>query len=391
MEHFASVQAPEILDVWDRQYMNKQYQKVRPDQADVFSVVFRMPSSKATQLMTKNSVEGLYFEPRVQSGRAPSPSHRIVWLPKRGYADTVVAKQSTPIPTSIARAGDRFGLRVHVDQASEVHKQHRPDVIYLDGSTTKQYRISPLPFGTTKKTLQKAIDTWEWSARASHTQGLTADKQGLVWVAHATEPPKFWVFTMLHGDVLINEHDIQKPAQASPVGAPVASHKTLRHLTATASTHRNREAHANDDPLQTNDPWAAAYTAQTKQTAPSASQLATIESNLHKKVLAAVQDQLTHSKPADMEVDAGTDQRIAQLEQQVSTLTNNMQQLTGSVSEFKHQQTAHNNQAAHQMTSLKQQADQQQHTMQSMLDQKLEEQMLRIEALLTNKRPKMGE
>eukprot|EP00435_Cladocopium_sp_Y103_P018986 s2826_g4.t1 len=392
MEHFASLPQQDILDVWDRQYMNKQYQKVRPDQAEVFSVVLRLPLPKATQLMTSNSVEGLYFEPRTQAGRAPSPSHRIIWLPKKNFADTVVARQATAIPTTIARAGDRFGLRAHVDQAPAVHRQHRPEVTYLDGSATKQYRIAPLPFGTTKKSLQQVIDTWEWSARASHTQGLTADKQGLVWVAHAVEPPKFWVFTMMHGDVLINEHAVQKPAQMSAVGAPVASTKTLRHLTATASTHKNKEVPNTRDPWLDNDPWASAYKAQVKQTAPSAHQLATIEANLHKKVMSAVQDQLAHARPAaEMEVDANTDQRVLMLEQQVQSLTSNMQQLTGSMTEFKHQQTSHNNQVAHQVQTLKQQADQQQLNMQSMLDKKMEEQMSRIEALLMNKRPKTGE
>eukprot|EP00435_Cladocopium_sp_Y103_P014980 s1304_g3.t1 len=378
LEHFATLPQHDILDVWDRQYMNKQYQRVKPDQAEVFSVVFRLPAPRAVQLMSANSVAGLYFEPRTQSGRAPSPSHRIVWLPKLTFADAVVAKQATSTSTTIARAGDRFGLRVATDLAPEVHKQHRPDVTYLDGSATKQFRISPLPFGTTKKSLQKVIDSWEWSARASHTQGLTTDKQGLVWVAQAVQPPPYWVFTMQHGDVLINEHTTTKTASAQPIGAPVASAKTLKHLTATSNTHQNRDGPALTDPLQANDPWASAYRAQAKHAAPSASQLASIESNVQKKVLAAVQDQIASTKqPSDMDIDANQDQRVTMLEQQVQSLTTNMQQLTGSMTEFKNQQTKHNNQVAHQVMTLQQQADQQQNSMQQLLDQKLEEQMNR--------------
>lgn len=391
MEHFATLEPQDILDVWDRQYLNKQYQKVRPDQAEIFSVVLRMAADQVPKLMTHNSVEGVYFEPRTQSGRAPSPSHRIVWLPKKTYADTMVAQQATQITTSIARSGDRFGLRVIAEEAQLVHQQHRPDVAYIDGSSTKQYRISPLPFGTTKKSLQQVFATWGWNARASHTQGLTPDKQGLVWVALAAEPPSYWVFTMTHGDVLINEQFSQKPMQMQQVGAPVASHKTLKHLTATAKTQRGEDTSSQVDPWLAQDPWSAAAKAQMKQPAPSASQLATMEANLHKRVMAAVHEKITQDKQTDMDTEASNDTRVAQLEQQVSMLTGNMQQLTGSFTEFKHQQTTHNNQVAHQVQTLKQQADQQQHTMQNLLEQKMEEQMLRIEALLTNKRPKTNE
>ncbi|CAL1131110.1 unnamed protein product, partial [Cladocopium goreaui] len=390
MDHFSQLESSDILDVWDRQFLNKQYQRVRPDQADLFSVVFRLSADKASQVMTHNSVDGVFFEPRTESGREPCCLHRIVWLPKKSFADTVVAKQATPVETAIARSGDRFGLRVNKAEAQQVHQQHRPDIAYLDGSTTKQYRIAPLPFGTTKKSLQQVFGTWGWNARASHTQGLTPDKQGLVWVALATEAPEFWVFTMVHGDVLFSEHNVQRQSQAQPVGAPVASFKTLKHLTITAKTQQGGEDAAKD-PWLMHDPWSTAYAAQTKQRAPSASQLAAIEANVHKKVMASVQEKISQERQPDMDMDTGGDSRVAQLEQQVSMLTSNVQHITESFSEFKHQQTTHNSQVAHQVQALKQQADQQQHTMQSLLDQKLEEQMTRIEALLTNKRPKTAE
>ena len=170
----------------------------------------------------------------------------------------------------------------------------------------------------------------------------------------------------------------------------MASFKTLKHLTSTAKTQQGGEDAAKD-PWLMHDPWSTAYAAQTKQRTPSASQLAAIEANVHKKVRASVQEKISQERQPDMDMDTGGDSRVAQLEQQVSMLTSNVQHITGSFSEFKHQQTTHNSQVAHQVQALKQQADQQQHTMQSLLDQKLEEQMTRIEALLTNKRPKTAE
>ena len=61
LEHFAQLQPQDILDVWDRQYLNKQYQKTKPEHADMFSVVLRIPLEQADHLMSQSSFEGVYF------------------------------------------------------------------------------------------------------------------------------------------------------------------------------------------------------------------------------------------------------------------------------------------------------------------------------------------
>ena len=389
LDHFADMNKGELLDVWDRQFLNKQYQKTKPEEADMFSVVLRLQTTCAEKIMQNNSKEGLFFEPRTQSGRDPCPGYRVVWLPKKTFPDAVIAKQATTHPTSIARNGDRFGLRTPAAYAAEVHKLHRPEVAYLDGAATKMYRIAPLPFGSTRQSLQKVFNEWGWQARPSHTQGLTADKQGLIWIAQATEQPMYYIFAMEHGDVLISEVQSMKQQVMSTEGAPVASARTIRHLTATSKGQMAGDV-GQTDPLQVNDPWASARASQVlKSAGPTAGQLASMEHNIEKRVLAAIQDKETGSKE-DEPMDAQANQRLAQLESQVHALTDNLTQLTGSMTSFKQQQHAHNTQVAHQVQVLKSQADQQEHTMKSLLDQKLEEQMSRIEALLTNKRSKTG-
>ena len=87
-------------------------------------------------------------------------------------------------------------------------------------------------------------------------------------------------------------------------------------------------------------------------------------------------------------METAVDERVNQLESQVSALKDNLNQLSGSMTSFKQQQLAHNTQVVQQVQALKVQADQQEHTMAAMLDHKMEEQMSRIEALLTNKRTK---
>eukprot|EP00435_Cladocopium_sp_Y103_P056938 s802_g19.t1 len=391
MDHFSHFGKHDLLDVWDRQFLSKQYQKMKPEEADLFSVALRLQSTSPDQLMQSNSKDGLFFEPRTQSGRQPCPDSRVIWLPKKSFHDALIAKQSTKQATSIARSGDRFGLRTAAEFAAEIHAQHRPEVAYLDGTNTKVFRIAPLPFGSTKESLQKVFATWEWNARPSHTQGLTPDRQGLVWIAHATEQPSFYIFTMEHGDVLISEVQNHKPTNPPSQGVPVASTRTLRHLTATAtqSAKTAPAARGNVDPLQANDPWANAYQGHTsKQSTLTAGQMASMENNVEKRVLAAIQDHVMPAKAEDAHMDTESEQRLTQLERQVHTLTDNLNQLSGSMSSFQQQQQTHNTQVSHQVQALKSQADQQEHTMKSLLEQKMEEQMLRIEALLTNKRSK---
>ena len=391
LEHFASLNKGDLLDVWDRQFLSKNYQKMKPEEADMFSVVLRLQAESADNLMQFNSKDGLYLEPRTQSGHDPCPTCRVVWLPKKTFHDTMIAKQATEHHTHIARSGDRFGLRTSTAHAAEVHKQHRPEVAYLDGTATKMFKIAPLPFGSTKQSIQKVFDTWGWQARPSHTQGLTADRQGLIWIAHATEQPQYYIFTMEHGDVLISEVQSSKPQAASNEGAPVASVRTLRHLAASSANVQQLDQ-GQADPLQVNDPWANARKQQApKHAGPSPGQLASIEHNIEKRILAAIQDKEGHTQKEDDPMDAQTSQRMAQLESQVSALTDNLTQLSGSMTTFKQQQHAHNTQVAHQVQALKSQADQQEHTMKSLLEAKLEEQMSKIEALFTNKRPKTNE
>ena len=232
LEHLACLNKGDILDVWDRQTLNKQFQKVKHDEADMFSVVLRIQATCLPQLMESNGKDGVFLEPRTQNGRGPSQQHRVVWLPKQSFHDALFAKQATQHETFIARSGDRFGLRTAAEHVMEVHQQHRPEVAYLDGSSTKAFKVAPLPFGTTKQSLQKVFDTWEWSARPSHTQGLTPDKGGLVWIAHATEQPAFFIYTMQHGDVLISEIQPSKPVTKTSEGVPVASTRTLKHCNA---------------------------------------------------------------------------------------------------------------------------------------------------------------
>ena len=381
LDVFGSLDQQGILDVWDRQFMSKLYQKAKPDQAEVFSVTMRLTTDTAQILALANANGGLYFEPRSTNGRSPCPNCKVVWLPRKSYQETVIAKQQTEVNTALARSGDRYGLRSLASEVEKVHAQHRPEMEYLDSSSMRQFQVCPLPFGTTKASLQQVFTKWQWRARPAHPQGQNAEHTGLAWVAFATENPPCWVWTMQHGDVLITEITPSRPQQKAVVESHIiASQRTLKHLS------KPKLPGPEKDPWLTQDPW---QTSPSTGQSISQSQVAKIEANVEKKILATIQERSERNTSSTAE-DAAMetqDDRITALEAKFAELSDNVQAIGKSTTQFQTQQQQHNQHIAQQVQHTQQQMEQQSKRVETMLDQKLESQMAKIEALLT-KRPR---
>ena len=322
-----------VLDVWDRQYINKQFQRTKPNDADIFVVAIRITESASSDILAASGTEGVYYEPRTDSGRSPLPTHGVVWMPRKQLGEVMLAKQTSQFPTWIVRSGDRYGLRVEEKHIPDLHKLHRPDIEYLEGQTMAMYRVGPLPYGTTKQSLQKVFKEWSWKARAGQPQGQ--DTHGVMWTAQATEPPSHWVFTMGHGDVLITKLHSPKDKPSPLTSAPLTSHRTMQHLTAVSNKKPwEKQQH---DPWTNDDPWL--HATSKAGTGISPAQLSTIETNVEKRILAQLP---TNVKPDDMEMEPDVDHRVSQLESQVQQLKETVQQASASMQSFQHQQAQQN-------------------------------------------------
>ena len=53
----------QVIDVWDRQWVTKRYEKVKAKTADMFVFSFRMIADRAPELITKSGTGGIYYEP----------------------------------------------------------------------------------------------------------------------------------------------------------------------------------------------------------------------------------------------------------------------------------------------------------------------------------------
>ena len=375
---FQAIDMQGILDVWDRQFLSKSFQRARPDQAEIFTCTMRLTLPQAKILAESNAQHGLYIEPRVSNGRSPCPLSKVVWLPKRSFQEVVIAKNQTEVFTSIARSGDRYGLRASAGDIEKVHAQHRPEVEYLDASVMRQFKISPLPYGTTKASLQQVFNTWQWKARPSHTQGQSADFSGLAWVAYATENPQSWIYTMTHGDVLVTEITPKKPQVTTDVEHQiVASQKTLRHLS------QPKHQDSKQDPWLKHDPWQQ-NTPQPMQV--SQQQIARIEANVEKRVMTAMNGkQWPAHKAEDEAMESVYEDRIAALESKFGQMTENMNTLSTNVAGFQQSQQRHNQQVAQEIQNTQKRLEDQASRVEIVLDKKLESQMEKIEALLSRR------
>ena len=380
LDEFRNLPEGSIIDVWDRQHLTKNFQKTKQENSELFVVSIRCTSEAAETVLSASGKDGIYHEPRTDSGRAPNEAFGVVWLPRKAYGEVIVAKQTSPVQTWVVRNGDRYGLRTSIADHQTLHRHHKPDVEFLAGETSS-FKVGPLPYGTTRSSLQKVLKEWEWAARPVQPHGQV--RNGLLWLVQANQVPPYWIYTMSHGDVLITQIEQgSKGSKSHPTSsAPLASQRTLQHLTINTNTGKPKPEQPMQDPFQVNDPWAPSGAVL------SSSQIASIESQVEKRVMAQMQPALKQvlNPHDDTEMIPAVDDRVSQLESQVKQIHECMQKTNQSFQSFQQQQMQQNQNVTHQISSIKHQVDNQHQSMQSMLDAKMEDQMSRIEALLVKR------
>lgn len=335
------------------------------------------------ELIAKSGTNGIYYEPRSACGRFPNGSYHVTWLQNATFQDAKYAQQTSPQSTSLARHGERYGLRSDTLNAQEIHTKHRPDVPLLLGQSKKMYAIGPLPYSTTKSAIHKLLKAWKWEGRPIQPKGRSQDGTGITWAIQATEDPSHWVFTLQHGDVLVTKLKEDKPVDMPAPYSIVASRKTLQHLQANATNADNV------DPWLAYDPWKQGNQpkASMQPGTPSltTSQLAAIENNIEKKVLQAMS---TRVPPPETDVNMDSqalESRVQQLESHLHHVQNVqtcVEAKVGQIEQQVHQVQISQHGVESTIGQLQQKLDQQSHHMGRYLDAKLAEQMDKIEALL---------
>ena len=361
----------QIVDVWDRQFLSDKMNKAQPEEAYLFAVSIRVHKNISDELAKTSGEEGKYVEPRIPTGRQPDPNFQVVWLPRQTFREATLAKQTSPVPCTLVRTADRYGLRTSHSQAEELHKIHRPDQMFLQGSEVRKFRVGPMPYGANKQSLANVFKTWKWNARPVGPFGQSRSRDGVLWIVQAVEDPQSWVYQLAHGDVLITPEDAAPTSIVEQPMPVLASSKTIQSL-----RQPNQKAVAKpEDPWLHHDPWQKSTSGSTKEA--SVHQITAVQARLEAIVEQKIRDHIPDTEMGNVQEDK-SEARVVALEQQLHSLSANFQT-------FQQQQSSQHQMVQHQVQALDAKVEAQQTSIQQMLDHKLDDQMQRIEHLLSKR------
>ena len=261
-------------------------------------VNMRIVTEQVEPLMLINGVDGKFVEPRSSNGRQPDNNYQVVWLPGKSFQESQLAKQVAKTSVALVRSGDKYGLRVHNAAAEQVHKEHRPDVMFLEGHEVKKYKVGPLPYGSTKQSIVNAFNKWGWVARPVGPQGQSSDRSGTMWIVQATSDPSHWIFQMQHGDVLITQESNETSHKMNTTMGVVASAKTLQMLKGDTKPMASRSE--SSDPWLHHDPWQSYQPQVAPAKELSVGQVVSIQAQLEASIDKKIKEAIPSTGDVDM-------------------------------------------------------------------------------------------
>ena len=366
-----------IIDVWRRQFLRAGYKPEPPASSTIFTVCLRIPSCLLGRLLASSSEGGIYVEPRSMDSKDVHPDYEVVWIPKSDKAGLCHLRQTNPAAIGIVRIGDRYGLRVKSTQAADLHKSVRPDAVYLSTGVRQHYLVGPIPYGTDRKALCKALLQMPWEVKPLQPIAALYGQRGVMWNVLAVSEPPTNIINMSHGEVLITKQkESQTPKEASM--KPVATPSTI-------SLCGSGHAPQNADPWSKVDPWSS-YTGPRLGESHAAAMTAATESlhQLENKIEQAVLSKIPQCVAMDQD---DIPDRLQDLESKFQTLLSRQQKLEGVVTEQSVQQAAQLGQMQAQLNAQGQQISGQMEAQQLQIQGMFDAQMSQIRSLLA-KRPR---
>ena len=212
---------------------------IKPDQADFWSVLVRVPASATITLQGLSGLSGLYIEPRTTCGRQPDDKFGMVWLGELPLQDISHRLKTTANAVAIGRLRTRYGLRFATRHLQEAFAELKPSETFVAGQVQQLYRLYPVPFGTQRVALQKCLTQWGWSARVRQAMGGGED--GTAWEVGATKEPPSSILPGPSGDITVT---LLRTMTKQHTPAPLlASSNTRKFLQQTKPSQTTRGDH----------------------------------------------------------------------------------------------------------------------------------------------------
>eukprot|EP00438_Fugacium_kawagutii_P001626 Skav211744 [mRNA] locus=scaffold1548:270156:274947:+ [translate_table: standard] len=352
---------PPVVDVWDRQWLTMKLVKTQQTTASMYVVNLRIQGVSMQQILNHSGTDGLYLEPRDETGRQVHPDYRVVWLPNANRASTQAAIQTCPHWSALARFGTRYGLQTCTGHAESIHNLHKPQVPYLHSAQLRNFTVGPLPFNCTRSSLTKLFDAWSWKARPVQPKGRAIDGTGVLWTIQAEGGPPSEVYQMEHGDIIITEDDGTRASGAKPSVDVMAS-----------QDGRNKAIRM----------AAPELTSQ---------QMTALEERITEKIASTKEANDVHMQSVDEARFASLEERIATIAQphdadRMNALEQRMQRMEHTVQQHANLQQQQHQELSQSVALVQQNIDTQNQNIHQLLDNRFSEQLQNIERLIAKKR-----
>ena len=310
-----------MLDLWSWKWATTEGKKSKPWEADVFQLFIRCPESVLQVLLEASGDQGVYFEPRQNSGFGPHPTYAIVWIAGGTHRQVLHVAKTDEQVIGIARLGHRFGLRTLDKHAEAVHQRHCPQKPFLKGAITQIYRLEPLPVGTQRTSLAELLQQFGWNAKPLQA---ARGSHGRAWEVGTADEPPSEVLKIKEGYVMITK---QKVLDYQPKQEQVlASSKTKLQIRKDASSSADSPWSPEGDPWaqwRKNNPAVAPTPAIPAGEAKS--KIEAVEKRLHQNVADEIKNQIQEITKESEAAGSAKDSRMQKLEVQIGELQNQSQ------------------------------------------------------------------
>eukprot|EP00435_Cladocopium_sp_Y103_P074350 s200_g48.t1 len=313
-----------IFDVFARSWISARGKRVQAEDADAFQVLLRVPDTLLRPLQRLSGQNGLYVEPRQAEGKGTDGNTMIVWIQNGTLKDALHKLRTTEHAISVARFGQRYGVRVPNREAESIHTQINPEVPFTGFEVSKTFKLRPLPHGTQKLGVLNMLKAWGWKARP--LQPCKADALGMGWLVGAAADPPGLVMPTNMGDVVVSLHRAHGESEVNV--SLTSSAKTQGHLRkqqreegkgsgrATAAKASSSTAvsskQGDGDPWTVRDPWGGWKPSRVAGVAE--------DEPMHPKpMMDTLEERITHS------ITQSTEERFQKIEVDIAEIRNQHQ------------------------------------------------------------------
>ena len=240
-----------IHEIWARRFCNLDSKTVTAENAECFCAFLRIAEPALIQVIS-TSIEGIYFEPREETGTGSHSDFHVVWLPPCSRQEAVHKLRTASTAISLVRFKTKFGIRLRTGDAEALHLKLRPNATFFAAKPAALYRAHPLPHGLDRKAMAKLLGDWGWK-KARPLQPTRGSSIGGAWLIGADEEPPASVVTAFNQDVLLNLIPT-KDTVVQPVPF-FASKRTIQHAKSNSVPSTSKEVQAVDPWQSGPDPW----------------------------------------------------------------------------------------------------------------------------------------